>query len=71
MDFCIFIIFINFLIVSFVCYRVNLENNKLRSDLLELSKDKLLMSIKLDIYRNSHLYNVDNVERIGGVDNEQ
>lgn len=70
MDFCIFIIFINFLIVSFVCYRVNLENNKLRSDLLELSKDKLLMSIKLDIYRNSHLYNVDNVERIGGVDNE-
>lgn len=70
MDFSIFIIFINFLILSFICYRFSLENDKLRSDLLELSKDKLLMSIKLDIYRNSHLYNVDKVERIGGVDNE-
>lgn len=69
MDFCIVILFINFLIMAFICYRNMRDNDKLRSKVLQLSKDKLEMSIKLDIYRNSHLYNVENVERIGGDNN--
>lgn len=52
------VLFILYCFIAFISYREMRENDRLRSKVVQLSKDNLDMAIKLEIYRNSNLYNV-------------